>query len=144
MFRTWLNKFDQILELSETIAHSCQGLIVIMHETHPKRSPPRKMCRKSTPGKIFKILLQVFSNNLHKTTDAHPIFLAHRFCLVKKSSFDLQISSQIDERMKKLQWILNTIMSISVLVIFWCLHIWWCQNWVIYSLLEKDLINCLH
>ena len=34
--------------------------------------------------------------------------------------------------------------NISLLVIFCCLHIWWCQNWLIYSWIEKHLINCLH
>ena len=41
----------------------------------------------------------------------------------KINSFDLQITSQIDKRMRKLEWILNTIVNISVLVIFCCLHI---------------------
>ena len=40
-----------------------------------------------------------------KTSEAHPIFWANTFCFVKKKkSFDLQISSQVYKRMKKLQW----------------------------------------
>ena len=51
--------------------------------------------------------------------------LARKFCLKKKkNSFDLQISSQIDKAMQKLQGIPNTILSTSVLGIFCCLHIW--------------------
>ena len=39
-----------------------------------------------------------------KISEARPIFRACKFCLVKKiNSFDLQISSQVDKRIKKLQ-----------------------------------------
>ena len=58
-----------------------------------------------------------------------PIFWAYTFSLGKKKiSFDLIISSHKDKAMTKLQWIPNTIVSISVLVICWYLHIWWCQT----------------
>ena len=51
---------------------------------------------------------------------------------------------QIDKTMKKLQWIPNTeVMSTSVPVIFWCLHIWWWQNWFILSRIEKYLTACI-
>ena len=78
--------------------------------------------------------------------EARSIFWARTFCLKKKKkkSFDLLISSQTDKSMKKLQWIPDTIVSTSVLVLFLCLHIWWCQNWFIYSRIEKHLINCMH
>ena len=63
-----------------------------------------------------------------------PDFSGAHLCLVnKKFSFDLQITSQIDKKMKKSEWILNTIVIISTLVIFCCLNIWWCQSWLIYS-----------
>ena len=41
--------------------------MVIMRETPPERSPPRKMDQKGTPWKIFQLLVQVFSSNLHKS-----------------------------------------------------------------------------
>ena len=79
-----------------------------------------------------------------KTSEARPIFRAYTFSFVKKKNiFDLQISSQIDKTIKKLQWIPNTIVSTSVFVTFWCLHIWWCQNWFIYPWIEKKLIACI-
>ena len=76
--------------------------------------------------------------------DADRVRSGAHILLCKKNSFDLQISSQIDKIIKKLQWIPNTIVSTNVLAIFWCLHIWWCQKWFIYSWIEKYLINCLH
>ena len=59
-----------------------------------------------------------------------PIFRARIFCLLKKKkTLDLQVFSQIVKTMKKLQWIPNTLLNASVLVIFWkSLHTWWCQN----------------
>ena len=66
-----------------------------------------------------------------KTSGACPIFRARIFCLVKKKNlFDLQISSQIDKTIKRLEWIPNSIVNSSALVMFWCLHIWLCQNWL--------------
>ena len=59
---------------------------------------------------------------------------AHTFCLVqKKNSFDLKIFQicQIDKTMKNLHWIPNTIVSTSMLALFWSFHFWWCQNWFI-------------
>ena len=59
---------------------------------------------------------------------------AHTFCLVqKKNSFDLKICQicQIDKTMKNLHWIPNTIVSTSMLALFWSFHFWWCQNWFI-------------
>ena len=39
-----------------------------------------------------------------KTSEARPIFRTRTFCFVKKeNSFHLQISSQVDKTMKKLQ-----------------------------------------
>ena len=61
----------------------------------------------------------------------------------KEKLINLQISSQVDKAMKKLQWIPNTIANTSVLVIFLCLHIWRGQNWFIYSGIEKQLIVCI-
>ena len=52
------------------------------------------------------------------TSETHPIFRAHTFCLIKKKkSLDLQVFSRIGTTMKKLQWIPNTIVNTSVL--FW-------------------------
>ena len=46
-------------------------------------------------------------------------FKRAHFALKRKNSFDLHISSQIDKIIKKLQWISNTILSTSVLGIFY-------------------------
>ena len=78
-----------------------------------------------------------------KTSEAHPIFRAH-ILSCKNSLIDLQISNKIGKTKKRLLWIANTIVSTSVLVRFWCLLSWWCNNWFIYSRIEKCLINCLH
>ena len=91
---------------------------------------------------ILKLLVKVFNRSGHiahpmpigsaracKTSEVHPSFWKRTFYLVKKKNwFDLPISSQTDKTMKKLQWIPKTIVSTSVLVIFWFLHIEWCQN----------------
>ena len=79
---------------------------------------------------------------------AKSLFSGAHVCLLKKkNSFDIKISRQVNKTMKKLQKILNTIVSTSILVlfsIFPCFYIWWCQNSFIYSRIEKYLINCLH
>ena len=41
--------------------------------------------------------------------------------------------------MKTLYWIPNTIVSTTILVIFWCLYIWWRQSCFIYSWIRKHL-----
>ena len=78
-----------------------------------------------------------------KTCKAHPILRAY-ILSCKNSLIDLQISSKIGKTKKRLMWIANTMVSTSILVRFWCLLIWWCNNWFIYSRIEKCLINCLH
>ena len=58
-------------------------------------------------GKVFRP---------RKTSERRPIFRARTFSLAnKKNSFDLQISSQINKRMKKLQQILN----VSIISVYW-------------------------
>ena len=47
-------------------------------------------------------------------------------CKKEKKSLDLQIYSRISQTIKQLQWIQNTIVNTSVLVIFWCL-LRWCR-----------------
>ena len=80
-----------------------------------------------------------------KTSEACPIFRARTFCLVKKKNlFDLQITSQIDKRIKKLQWILNTIVNISVLVIFCCLHVCVCGCACVYVYVCVYMCVCVY
>ena len=70
------------------------------------------------------------------------IFWALTFCLLKKKkTLDLQMLGQIGKTTKQLRWIPDTILSTSSFMItrtiFWCLHIWWHQNWFIYLSIEK-------
>ena len=52
----------------------------------------------------------------------------------EKKPLDLWFFIRIVKTMKKIRWILNTIENTSVLVIIsYCLHIWWRQHWFIYS-----------
>ena len=65
----------------------------------------------------------------------------HILSCKKETSVWSKIFSQTDKTMKKLQRIPNTIVSTSALLIFWSLHIWRCQNWFVYSWIEKHLID---
>ena len=56
---------------------------------------------------------------MDKLRARYGFFERAHFALKKKNSFDLHISSQKDKIIKKLQWISNTILSTSVLVIFY-------------------------
>ena len=71
------------------------------------------------PGQIAR-LIPIRRAGACKTTETRPILRARTFYYVKKKSeLDLQISSQIDEAMKKLHWIPNTFENTIVPVIFW-------------------------
>ena len=56
---------------------------------------------------------------MDKLRARYGFFERAHFALKKKNSFDLHISSQKDKIIKKLQWVSNTILSTSVLVIFY-------------------------
>ena len=56
---------------------------------------------------------------MDKLRARYGFFERAHFALKKKNSFDLHISSQKDKIIKKLQRISNTILSTSVLVIFY-------------------------
>ena len=75
-----------------------------------------------------------------------PIFRARTFCLAKrKNPFDLQLISQIGKRITVLQWILNTIVNISVLFfIVQCnilLFIYLMMSKLIYLLMDWETFN---
>ena len=69
------------------------------------------------PGKITRPML-IGRAQVHKIPEMRPIFRKRIFWLIKKKKFDLQVFSRLGETMKKLQWILNTTVITSVLVIF--------------------------
>ena len=85
----------------------------------------------SKPGQIAR-----------KTSETCQIFRARTFCLLeRKKSLDLQIYSRIGKTIKKLLWIPNNLVNISVLVIFWCLYIWWRQDCFICLWIVKHWTN---
>ena len=73
------------------------------------------------------------------TSQAHSIFRAHTFCLVKRKNITLQIFSRIRKTMKNVQWIPDVIVSTSVLVIFTYLM----ARKLVYLLMDWEIFNQL-
>ena len=65
--------------------------------------------------------------------------------LIGRAYFALQKRKTIRSTNLQSQSLPNSIVNTSILATFWyCLHVWWCQNWFIFSWIGKHLINCLH
>ena len=82
--------------------------------------PPSDFCSRSRDWGELWIILARMSNRM--------LLNAAKF---QGYSFNRCQICQIDKTMKNLPWIQNTIVSTSMLALFWSFHFLWCQNWFI-------------